>query len=140
MKHYQRLTREQRYTIESLSRQQSSQAAIARTLGVHSSSVGREFLRAGMNRNTYCHLTAQKDADSQARAGQRLAPELWQAVEVKLCTEQWSPEPVSAVFRKAGVGEFSHETICQHIYRDKQAAGKLHLHLRHRCQSYSESC
>ena len=140
MKNSQRLTREQRYTIESLSRQPCSQASIARTLGVHSSRVGREFQRAGMKCDTYCHLTAQKDADSRAGSGKRIAPELLQAVAVKLCTEQWSPEPVSAVFRKAGVGEFSHETICQHIYRDKQAAGKLHLHLRHRCQSYSESC
>ena len=30
----------------------------------------------------------------------------------------------------------SHESIYQHIYRDKQAGGTLHNHFRHRCKSY----
>jgi len=136
MKHYKRLTREQRYTIESLSRQQSSQESIARTVGMPSSSVGRELQRAGMNRDTYCHLTAHKDAAWRAGAGQRMAPELWQAVETKLCAEQWRPEQISGTFHKAGLGEVRHETIYQHLYRDKKAGGKRHLHLRHRCKSY----
>ena len=76
MNQYKRLTREQRYTIERLSCQPVSQESIARTIGVHSSTVGREFQRAGMTRQTYCHLTAQKDADSREWAGRTLAPEL----------------------------------------------------------------
>ncbi|MSU33375.1 MAG: hypothetical protein EXS25_12150 [Pedosphaera sp.] len=43
MSKYQRLTREQRYTIESLTRQPCSQEFIARTIGVHLPSVGREL-------------------------------------------------------------------------------------------------
>lgn len=136
MKHYKRLTREQRYTIESMSRQQGSQESISRTIGVHSSSVGREFKRAGMNRQTYCHLTAQKDADSREWAGRTLPPELLLAVEAKLCTDQWSPEQISRTFRKQGTGNVSHESIYQYIYRDKRAGGQLHTHLRHRCKSY----
>ena len=65
MRHYQRLTPEHRYTIESLSREPCSQEFIARTIGLHSSSVGRELKRAGMTRQTYCHLTVQKDADTR---------------------------------------------------------------------------
>ncbi len=136
MNHYQRLTREQRYTIERLSRAKSSQATIARTIAVHSSTVGREFKRAGMTRQTYCHLTAQQDADSRAWAGRTIAPALLLAVEAKLCAEQWSPEQISGTFRKENLGEISHETIYQHIYRDKKAGGQLHRHLRHRCKSY----
>jgi IS30 family transposase len=136
MNHYKRLTREQRYTIESLSRQSCSQEFIARTIGVHSSSVGREFKRAGMNRQTYCHLAAQKDADSHEWAGRNIAPELWLAVEAKLCAEQWSPEQISSKFRNQDLGRVSHETIYQYIYRDKRAGGKLHIHLRHRYKSY----
>ena len=136
MKHYKRLTREQRYTIERMSRQQSSQESIACAIGVHSTTVGREFRRAGMNRETYCHLTAQKDADSREWAGRTIAPELLLAVEAKLCTAQWSPEQISGTFRKEALGRISHETIYRHIYRDKRAGGKLHLHLRHRCKSY----
>ena len=136
MNHYKRLTREQRYTIESLSRQPCSQEFIAQTIGVHSSTVGRELQRAGMNRQTYCHVTAQKDADSREWAGRTIAPEILLAVETKLCAEQWSPEQISGTFRKQGVGRVSHESIYQHIYRDKRAGGQLHLHLRHRCKSY----
>ena len=136
MSHYQRLTREQRYTIESLSRQPCSQEFIARTIGVHSSSVGREFKRAGMDRQTYCHLTAQKDADTREWAGRTIPPELLLAVEAKLRTDQWSPEQISGTFRKQGIGNVSHESIYQYIYRDKRAGGKLHTHLRHRCKSY----
>lgn len=136
MNHYKRLTREQRCTIESLSRQPCSQEFIARTIGVHSSTVGRELQRAGMNRQTYCHVTAQKDADSREWAGRTIAPEILLAVETKLCAEQWSPEQISGTFRKQGVGRVSHESIYQHIYRDKRAGGQLHLHLRHRCKSY----
>ena len=99
-KRHSRLTREQRYTIESLSRQPCSQEFIARTIRVHSSSVGRELKRAGMNRQTYCHLTAQKDADAREWAGRTLPPELLLAVESKLCSEQWSPEQISGTFRK----------------------------------------
>lgn len=137
MKHYKRLTREQRYTIQSLSRQPDfSQESIARTIGVHSSSVSREFKRVGMTRQNYCHLTAQKDADSQEWAGRTIAPALLLAVEAKLRTEQWSPEQISGTFLKESLGKISHETIYQHIYRDKKAGGQLHLHLRHRCKSY----
>lgn len=128
MNHYKRLTREQRYTIKSLSRQPCSQEFIACTIGVHSSTVGRELGRAGMNRETYCHLTAQKDADSREWAGRTLAPELLLAFETKLCAEQWSPEQISGTFRKQGVGRVSHESIYQHIYRDKRAGGKLIPH------------
>ena len=111
MRHYQRLTPEQCYTIESLSRQVYSQEFIARIIGVHSSSVGRELKRAGMTRQTYCHLTAQKDADTREWAGRTIPPDLLLAVEAKLCSDQWSPEQISRTFRKQGIGNVSHESI-----------------------------
>ena len=135
MKHYQRLTREQRYTLACLSRQPGSQESIARALGVHPPTVGREFRRAGLNRETYAHLPAQRDADSHAWAGRTLAPESLKAVAAKLGQEQWSPEPISAVFRKQNLGRISHESSYQHSYRDPRAGGRLHLQLRPRCKS-----
>lgn len=66
MKPCQRLTREQRYTLGCLGRQPGSEESIARALGVHPTTAGREFRRAGMNRQTYCHLTAQQDAQAHA--------------------------------------------------------------------------
>lgn len=49
---------------------------------------------------------------------------------------QWSPEQISAGFRKQDLGRISHEAICQHIYRDKRTGGHLHRHLRDRYKSY----
>jgi IS30 family transposase len=51
---YSRLTRQQRYTIESTLRKGYSQKSIAEAIGVHPSSVSREHRRGGMNRASYC--------------------------------------------------------------------------------------
>jgi transposase, IS30 family len=134
--HYKRLTYEQRYTIDRLLRNGSSQKEIAEIIGVHPSTISRELRRAGMNRENYHRLTAQKDADSQEWSGYRVDPELLKLAETKLREEQWSPQQISAVFAKQGIGRISHETLYQHIYRDKNAQGTLHTHLRHRCKSY----
>ena len=56
-------------------------------------------------------------------------------MEINLREEQSSPEQISAAFAKTALGQISHETIYQHIYRDKRAGGELHTHLRHRCKS-----
>ena len=50
---YSRLTREQRYTIESMLRKSHSQKSIAEAIGVHPSNVSRELRRGGMNRSSY---------------------------------------------------------------------------------------
>jgi IS30 family transposase len=135
---YSRLTRQQRYTIESMLRKDHTQKSIAETIGVHPSNLSREIRRAGMNRRSYCYVAAQRDADAREWKGVRIAPELWHEVETKLREEQWSPEQISATLAKTGVGQVSHETIYQHVYRDKRAGGDLHRHLRHRCRSYRQ--
>jgi IS30 family transposase len=133
---YSRLTRQQRYTIESTLRKGYSQKSIAEAIGVHPSSVSRELRRGGMNRSSYCYVAAQRAVDSREWKGVRISPELWQRVEEKLCGQQWSPQQISATLAISGGGRVSHEAIYQHIYRDKKCGGKLHYHLRHRCKSY----
>jgi transposase, IS30 family len=133
---YTRLTCQQRYTIEAMNRKKSPQKDIAATIGVSPSTISRELRRRGMTKEKYCHITAQHHADSHPWQGGRIAPELWEKVETKLRTEQWSPEQISQTFAKTDVGKVSHEAIYQHIYRDQQTGGGLHKHLRHRCKSY----
>lgn len=135
---YTRLTRQQRYTIEAMMRNRSPQKEIAATIGVSASTVSRELRREGMTRESYCYVAAQRHAESQEWHGFQIAPELWEQVETKLREEQWSPQQISATFAKTDVGQVSHETIYQHIYRDKKAGGELHRHLRHRCKSYRQ--
>ena len=133
---YTRLTRQQRYAIEAMNRNHSSQKEIAAAIGVSASSISRELRRSGMTRVNYCYVAAQNHAESREWKGLRIAPELWERVKTKLREEQWSPEQISATFAKAEVGQISHETIYQHIYQDKVAGGDLHKHLRHRHKSY----
>ena len=133
---YSRLTRQQRYTIESMLRKGYSQKSIAEAIGVHPSNVSREVRRGGMNRASYCYVAAQRHADSREWKGVRICPEVWKRVEEKLCGQQWSPQQISATLAITGEGEVSHEAIYQHIYRDKKSGGELHHHLRHRCKSY----
>ena len=135
---YNRLTRQQRYTIEAMNRNRSPQKEIAAAIGVSASTVSRELRRNGMGRDNYCYVTARRHCESREWKGLRIAPELWQQVEIKLQEEQWSPEQISASFAKTAVGQVSHETIYQHIHQDKRAGGELHTHLRHRCKSYRQ--
>lgn len=135
---YTRLTRQQRYTIEAMNRNRSPQKEIAAAIGVSPSAVSRELRRNGMTRQNYCYVAAQNHAQSHEWKGLRIAPELWKQVEIKLQEEQWSPEQISATFARTSVGQVSHETIYQHIYRDQRTGGTLHQHLRHRCKSYRQ--
>lgn len=138
MPSYTRLTRQQRYTIEAMNRNRSPQKQIAAAIGVSASAVSRELRRNGMSRDNYCYVAAQRHAESHEWKGFRIAPELWEQVEIKLREEQWSPEQISATFTKTHVGQVSHETIYQYIYHDKKTGGDLHKHLRHRCKSYRQ--
>lgn len=137
MRHYSRLTREQRYTIEVMIDNGSLQKEIAAAIGVSPSTVCRELHRGGMRPGTYRCAAAQRYARNQKPAGhRRIAPETIALVEKALREQQWSPEQISASLAAEKRGSISHETIYQHIYADKRAGGDLHRHLRHRNKSY----
>lgn len=132
---YSRLTREQRYTIEVMNRKGSPQKEIAEAIGKHPATVCRELRRLGQGVG-YCFVAAQREAEGLRQGGKRSDEALLALAESRLREEQWSPQQISAKLRKEGHGHLSHETIYQHIYRDKAAGGDLHSHLRHRFKSY----
>ena len=132
---YRRLTREQRYTIEAMKRNDREQKEIAETIGVHPSTVSRELRHLGGFPGGYCSIAAQRDAESREWKGYRVPEETMELVDEKLRAEQWSPEQISGSMAKKGI-RVSHETIYMRIYRDKAAGGDLHKNLRHRCKSY----
>lgn len=132
---YNRLTREQRYTIETMNNSGYGPTAIAGSIGVAPSTVSRELRRLGEG-VAYCYVAADQQARDLQGGGQPIDPNILSIVESKLRQEQWSPEQISAWIAKEGLGSISHETIYQHIYRDKASGGDLHTHLRHRCKSY----
>ena len=132
MKHYTQLTREERYQISALKTAGQSKAQIAKVLGRHKSTIGRE-----MERNRGLRGYRPKQADSlavnrrQEKVSCRISHESWMRVE-QLTREYWSPEQVSLWLRQEESLHVSPEWIYQYILRDKRSGGDLYQYLR--CQ------
>ena len=128
---YKQLTQEQRYQIKALKKMNHSQSDIARTVGVHRSTISRE-LKRNTGKRGYRPKQAHRFAvGRRAKAKARISNETWQLVEDKICSE-WSPEQVAGWLRQHGKSTVSHERIYQYILQDKRTGGDLYKSLR--CQ------
>ena len=129
---YKQLTREQRYQIYALKKAGHSRSAIARNVGVHKATIGRELAR-NLGERGY----RPKQADERARArhkqrvGSRITAAQWRQVEA-LLRQEWSPAQISGRLALEGQARISHERIYQYIYANKARGGTLYRHLR--CQ------
>jgi IS30 family transposase len=109
-------------------------AAIARRLGRHRGSIGRE-IRANGGRSAYRAHRAEHRADEAARRPKvpwtEAKPELWLEVQTLLRTKRWAPEPIAQRLRRDHPDEpqwwVSHEAIYQAIF--VQAKGALRKEL-----------
>ena len=131
---YHQITREERYTIWALKRQEKSVAEIARTLGRHRSTIHREVLRncgraGGFYRPLQAHGYA-RTRRSHSRRNFRLMDKDWDLVERLLKEEDWSPEQIAGRLDHEGRLQICHETIYRHVWNDKRHGGFLHTHLR----------
>jgi transposase, IS30 family len=117
----------------SLRKQGFNKSQIARALGRHRSTVGRELRRNSTRADgRYRASTAQERANgrrSRSRRNRRFTAEDFAGVEELLC-RQWSPEQVSGHLAREGRLSISHETIYRHVWRDKREGGSLYTHLR----------
>jgi transposase, IS30 family len=128
-----RLSFEERVEIAVRVARGESNAEIARALGRHRSTIGRELARC-QSRGHYRPTTAQRKADRLARRPKatRLAanPGLLAAVEAGL-SERWSPQQISVRLRSQYPDDpgmhVSHETIYQSLY--VQSRGELRREL-----------
>ena len=131
---YQQLTREQRYQIYALKKEGHNRTQIARNVGVHKATIGRELTR---NLGERGYRPKQADELAQARQKQRVRPRItvaqWSQVE-DLLRHEWSPEQISGRLKLEGQARISHERIYQYVYADKRAGGTLSRHLRCRKQ------
>jgi IS30 family transposase len=110
-----------------------SQAEIARELGRHRSTVGRELKRNcapydGGYRSRRAHQRAHARR-YRSRRNSQFDRAQWGRVE-ELLREEWSPEQVSGYLGRTKELAISHETIYRHVWRDWKAGGTLHAHLR----------
>lgn len=130
---YHQITAAERYTLGVLRRQGLSSAAIARALGRHRSTIGRELRRnATRHDGCYRHDKAQSYAltrRSWARRNQRFDATAWALVRARLA-EWWSPEQISGRLRQEGQLSISHETIYRYVWEDRERGGTLYTFLR----------
>jgi len=109
-------------------------AVIARRVGCHRGTVGREIARNG-GRETYRAFAAQGRAVEMARRPKRRwfeeRPWLWNEVQGVMRAKRWSPELIAASLRWSHPGEsqwwVSHEAIYQAVY--VQGRGELRREL-----------
>ncbi len=130
---YTHLTREERYQIHALRRQDISAAVIAAQLRRSRSTITRELKRnAGAQgyKPAHAHDRARTRQSARRNARQFNAQQ-WSQVHNYLRLEL-SPEQVSGRLLLEGTLTISHECIYRHIYDDKRADGDLIQHLR--CQ------
>ena len=68
----------------------------------------------------------------------KMTDECIASIEDKLINEQWSPEQISGWMKRIFGYSISHESIYQHIWRDKKRGGSLYKHLRHGGKKYNK--
>lgn len=132
---YQQITSEERCKLAALRKQHYSNAAIARMMGRHPSTIARELKRNCCPYDEgYRHLRAQQISDLRRKRSRRkshLSDEDWRLIE-QLIQADLSPEQISGTLQRHGVLRVSHETVYKHIWHDKRCGGTLYRHLRQR--------
>jgi IS30 family transposase len=131
---YAQITPHERYAISLLRKQGLRAAEIARQLGRHRSTIGREVRRNAWREDgrTYRAFKAQGYTNRRRRNSRRNAQfgaADWALVESVL-REDFSPEQVVGWFARFRILTISHETIYRYIWLDMKRGGSLHVHLR----------
>ena len=130
---YRQLNSEERSVLAALRTLGLNQAEIARELGRHRSTVGRELKRnATPHDGRYRAARAEERAVARRKRSRRNSQfGLAELARVEtLLREEWSPEQVAGYLRRRGELSISHETIYRHVWRDRKKGGSLYLHLR----------
>lgn len=130
---YRQITSEQRYMLAALRMQGLRPSQIARHLGCHRSTIGRELRRnCSISDGRYRASKAQELTNgrrSRSRKNQQFTPLELERVN-DLLRERWSPDQIAGRLARGSVLSISHETIYRHVWRDKRAGGSLYTHLR----------
>ncbi len=140
MKRYKRLEEADRVSIQVLTKRGYSDAHIAREIGVHRSSVGRERRRNTVGGKYYYHLAqglAEKRLRERRWRKSKMTPVIIAFVEEKLKLG-WSPQQISGwmKYRQSELPTIGYERIYHHVWQDKWNGGSLYRHLRHGGRRY----
>jgi transposase, IS30 family len=127
------LTKEQRYTISVLRKENVSIPQIAKSIGVNKTTVYREIERNGdPKKKTYDSDKAQKKYEKRLRnKPRRTSFDEPQKILVRnLLSLEWSPEQITQRCRLFNTPCASHKRIYQFIWNDKRHGGRLYTYLR----------
>jgi len=135
---YKQLTLEKRYQISALIKAGLNQKEIALEIGVHPSTISREFRRnndkvRGYSAEIAQVITAKKHKEKSKRFS--LTKPIEKYIRGKL-KQDWSPEQISGRMKLDTGVSVVHETIYRYIYSNKKNGGKLYKYLRHRNKKY----
>ncbi len=131
---YRQLTSGERYELSALRKQGYCNAAIARALGRHRSTIGREVRRNSKPDGGYRpDVAGEKTRGRRRRSRQhwRFSEAEW-ALVIELLQEHWSPEQISGYLKRWGLLSISYETIYRFVWEDRATGGRLYDHLRQR--------
>lgn len=132
MRRYHQLTSGERFMLSALRKQGYTQAHIARQLGRHPSTIGREVRRNARKDGGYRPAVADDFARwrrSRSRRNRQFGEDAWCVIR-GLLRERWSPEQISGRLKLLGILSISHETIYRYIWEDRRRGGRLSRHLR----------
>jgi IS30 family transposase len=130
---YNHVTQEERYLIHAYKSSGNSTIEVADILGRNKATVFRELSRNTGGRG-YRPKQAQELATERLRIKHKaikMTATTIALIDAKI-KEDWSPEQISGRLLNEEKISISHETIYQHILKDKKSGGNLHDHLR--CQ------
>src|SRR5213076_1660878 len=120
---YRQITFAERYTLGLLRQGGLVPAAIARVLGRHRSTIGREVRRNRAHSDgTYRPQLADwyaRGRRSRSRRNQQFTPATWVRIQA-LLRQDWSPEQIAGRWRLGQELAISHETIYSYIWADKR--------------------
>ena len=134
MRQYQQLTEDDRIEIYAMKQAGTSQAHIARHLGVDPGTISRELARNAGQRG-YRPKQAQRLAEQRchtAHKAVKMTPQTIAYIEQQIRQEH-SPEQIAGRMKVCPDYQgpvVSHERIYQHIWQDQENGGNLYQHLR----------
>ncbi len=121
-----------------------NQTQIAKEVGVHKSTICREFkrnitfVRTALGYWTYKPDYAQSYAEArrkQTRYFYKFTKAVAEFVKERIL-EDWSPEQISGYAKRLNLFSISHERIYHFALEDKRNGGELYKHLRHQRKRY----
>ena len=136
---YKQLTLKERYHISTLFKRGWKQKEIAKSIGVHPSTICREIQR---NRDNVSKEYSYEFAHSSSQDRQQSKVK-YTVLTSKIKTyikqhlkQDWSPEQIAGRMKRDKGYTVCHETIYRYIYYNKSRGGRLYKYLRHKNKKY----